>query len=513
MRDTRKLRIFCGGVAGCWTIPQAVYCVLRFDPWLAPGLFSNSAAPRLLAGCAILAVLAPLALLTCGLGLTEVRGWRWLAGWALLLAIGFGYEVFAVFDLKILGVHPYDPVHKPWILLGGAAGFVAVAGALVAALADSPGTVLATVRASLRGPVAWAGLAGAALAVLGAAVLAGPWLRAGLARPGASVPVDASTVVAVAFSPDGGRLAVADDDGSVTIQPVDPGTGAPTGVPPYTIANDDMTPFALAFSPGGAAVVALGGVTPDGDGEVELWNTATRRHVLSLADPVPQAPVRALAFAADGAVLAAADDSGVTSLWDARTGRLLARLGTAQPVASGDVDTTGIDAVAFSPDGSLLATVTNAGGATLWRTATGQEVGSALVSSAIGTGGTWAGGTAAIAFSDSDEYRITIAVGHRGVYLWDAGTGGLRTLVTWSTCPSCADPVALSVDGNYALVGGATARLWDLPYSAVAQAWADPAGYRIESVALSPAGPVAFGDTNSGPGGNGTFPAAVYLRY
>jgi hypothetical protein len=38
MRDTRKLRIFCGVVAACWTIPQAAYRALRFDPWLAPGL-------------------------------------------------------------------------------------------------------------------------------------------------------------------------------------------------------------------------------------------------------------------------------------------------------------------------------------------------------------------------------------------------------------------------------------------------------------------------------------------
>jgi WD40 repeat protein len=212
-------------------------------------------------------------------------------------------------------------------------------------------------------------------------------------------------------------------------------------------------------------------------------------------------------------VLAAGDDSGVTSLWDARTGRLLARLGTAQLVAAGEVDYTGIDTLALSPDGSLLATVTSAGGVTLWRTATGKEAGSTLVPSAIGAGGAWAGGTDAIAFSDGDDYRLTIAVGRRGVYRWDAGTGRLRTVVTWPACQSCGYPIALSADGNYALVGGATAQLWDLSYSGVAQAWADPVGYPIASVALSPDGPVAFGDDDGGPDTDVTFPAAAYLRY
>lgn len=193
MRDTRKLRIFCGVAAACWTIPQAAYCVLHFDPWLAPGLFSNSAAPLLFVAYAMLAVLAPLVLLACGQSLAKARGgWHWLAGWVLLLA--------------------------------GPAG----------------------------------------------------------ARPRAGV---------------------------------------------------------------------------------------------------------------------------------------------------------------------------------------------------------------------------------------HAGTGRVRKLVTWPACQSCVDPVALSPDGNYALVGGAAAQLRDLSYSGVAKAWSDPVGYPIESVALSPAGPVAFGDTDGGPHVDVTFPAAVYLRH
>ena len=518
--DTRKLRISCGVAVACWTIPEAAYCVLHFDPWLAPGLFSSDAGFLAVPVYAVLAIGAPLVLLPCGLSLAAGRGdWRWLTGWILLLVMGFAYEVFAAFGLKILDIQPYHPAHKPWILLGAAADFVALALALAAMLIDAPRAALAGTRvgvrtgfkSSLRTRLGRAALAGTALAVLVAAAFAGAGLRAGLARPGASVPVDSSTVQAVAFSPDGRSLAVA-GTGSVAIQAVDPQTGAPTGAGPYVIVNADTSPFALAFSPSGH-VLALGGANKNGDGEVELWDTATRRRVLSFADPVRQAPIRALAFTADGTVLAAGDDSGVTSLWDARTGRLLARLGTAQLVAAGEVDYTGIDTLALSPDGSLLATVTSSGGVTLWRTATRKEAGTTLVPSAIGAGSTWAGGTAAIVFSGGDDYHLTIAVGRRGVYLWDAGTGRVRTLVTWPGCQSCINPVVLSPDGNYALVGGTTAQLWDLSYSGVAKAWADPVGYPIVSVALSPAGPVAFGDTAGGPLADVTFPAAAYLRH
>ena len=516
MRDTRKLRIFCGVLAACWTIPQAAYCLVRFDPWVAPGLFGGHLALLWpLVTYVLLAVLTPLALLACGLSLAEERGgWRWLAGWVLMLVLGLTYEVFAVFELHILGNQPYDPAHKPWILLGAAAVFVSVAVALAATLIDSPRAAL-RLRADLTSSLRRAVVAGTMLVVLVLAALVIVGLRAGLARPGASVLGNGSAVVAVAFSADGTSLAVADSTGDVTVAAIDPATGVPAaGARPYVISGAGTTPNALAFSPSQRAL-AVGGENGDGDGEVVLWNTVTRQRVRALVDPVPQAPVRALAFTADGRELATGDESGVTCLWDARTGRLLARLGTAQPVTSeAGTDNVGIAALALSPDGSMLATVTYSGGVTLWRTATGTEAGSTLVPPASGADDVTPGAPDAVAFSGGagDDNTVEIGVGRRGVYLWDAGTGSRRTLVTWNACQSCDYPIALSADGNYALVGGATAQLWDLSYSGVAQAWADPAGYLIASVALSPAGPVAFGDDSGGPDADVTFRPAAYLR-
>jgi hypothetical protein len=516
MRDTRKLRIFCSVVAACWTIPQAVYCVLCFDPWLAPGLVTHAATPFLLASYTLLAVLTLVVLVPCGMSLAEDRGgWRWLVGWALMLAIGFAYQVFALFGLAIFAARLYDPAHRPWILLGAAVGFVAVALALVATLIDSPSGVLAASRAglarSLRTTLGRVAVAGTVIAVLVMAALVTAGLRAGLARPGTSVPGNGAAVVAVAFSPDGRSLAVADDTGDVTIAAIDPATGAPAaGARPYVIPGASASPNAIAFNSSGHAL-AIGGANGDGDGEVALWDTVTRQRLFALADPVPRAPIRSLAFMADGRVLAAGDTSGVTCLWDARTGRLLARLGTAQPVTSQvGADNTGIDALAFSPDGSLLATVRYSGGVTLWRTATGTETGTTLVPPTTQAS---LNGSDAVTFRDGDEYTIEIGVGRRGVYLWDASTGRLRTIVTWSAPQSFDFPIALSGNGNSALVGGATVQLWDLSYSGVAEAWRDPAGYPIASVALSPDGPVAFGDDDGGPGTDVTFPSAAYLRY
>ncbi len=200
----------------------------------------------------------------------------------------------------------------------------------------------------------------------------------------------------------------------------------------------------------------------------------------------------------------------MTCLWDAGTGRLLARLGPAQPATSeAGADNVGIDALAFSPDGSMLATVRYSGAVTLWRTATGADAGSTLVPPTSGAGDATWDDPDAVVFSGDDT--VEIGVGRRGVYRWNAGTGRLRAFVTWPASRSGDYPIALSPDGNFALVGGATAQLWDLAYSGVSQEWADPAGYPITSVALSPAGPAAFGDGD--PGADATFSPAAYLRY
>jgi WD40 repeat protein len=78
--------------------------------------------------------------------------------------------------------------------------------------------------------------------------------------------------------------------------------------------------------------------------------------------------VRAVAFSPDGKLLASAGDAGVR-VWNLATG---------QPVGAPLTGHTGwVGAVAFSPDGKLLASA-GRGSVRLWNPATGQPVGAPM---------------------------------------------------------------------------------------------------------------------------------------
>jgi WD40 repeat protein len=70
--------------------------------------------------------------------------------------------------------------------------------------------------------------------------------------------------------------------------------------------------------------------------------------------------VRDVAFSPDGSLLASADGNGHTYVWTVSTGKLAATLA--------DPGSGGVDGVAFSPDGSLMATADGNGSTYLWTT-------------------------------------------------------------------------------------------------------------------------------------------------
>ena len=209
--------------------------------------------------------------------------------------------------------------------------------------------------------------------------------------------------------------------------------------------------------------------------------------------PADPTSVSAVAFRPDGKLLASADGDGMVRLWDPATGR---PVGTPLHATSAKY---GVNGVAFSPDGTLLATADADGTVRLWDPATGRPVGTPLhaTSAQYGVNG--------VAFSPDGKLLAT-ADGDGTVRLWDPATG--RPVGTPLHATSAQNggvhAVAFSPDGKLlaSADGDGTVRLWNpatgRPIGKLLQAGSGP---------LGDAGGVAFnpdGKLLASGGGDGT---------
>jgi WD40 repeat protein len=229
----------------------------------------------------------------------------------------------------------------------------------------------------------------------------------------------------VAFSPDGRLLATASWDGTARLW--DPATGEHL----RTLTGPDGEVLAVAFSPDGR-LLATGGR----DGAVRLWDPATGEHRHTLASRDGQ--VHGVACSPDGRLLAIVGERGKVRLWDPVTGERLRTLGHNLTAW----------AVAFSPDGRLLAT--GFASVQLWDMATGERL---QTFTGVGPG------VSAMAFSP-DGRLLATADSDGTVRLWDPATGEHRALTGHT---GNVRGVAFSPDGRLLATGGRdkTARLWD----------------------------------------------------
>jgi sugar lactone lactonase YvrE len=175
-----------------------------------------------------------------------------------------------------------------------------------------------------------------------------------------------------------------------------------------------------------------------------------------------------VAFSPDGTLLATADSDRTARLWDVVTGRTVRTL-------TGHLDS--VRGVGFSPDGTLLATASDDKTVQLWDIATGRGI------RALGGNTKYVLG---VAFSP--DGAILASAGYdQTARLWNIATGQIvRTLTGHSDSVS---GVAFSPDGTLLATasGDGTARLWDIATGRTVSILDGHAG-SVHGVAFSPDG-------------------------
>ena len=204
-----------------------------------------------------------------------------------------------------------------------------------------------------------------------------------------------------------------------------------------TLAAQSGLVTAVAYSPGGKTLAA--GYS---GGTIRLWDIASHR-LISTASW--NGPALALAFTGGGKSLEVAGPAAV-GVWDLTNQAKIA----AQPLAG----VTGGRSVAFSPDGTTLATGGDDGDVQLWNTATQQEIGTPMSSDPKPV--------EAVAFSP-DGTTVAAASSDGTVQLWNAATQqeAGTTLVAGS---AAVGALAFSPGGKFLAAGGddGNVRLWDV---------------------------------------------------
>jgi WD40 repeat protein/serine/threonine protein kinase len=245
-----------------------------------------------------------------------------------------------------------------------------------------------------------------------------------------------------------------------------------------TLVSQDAAAAGVDFSHDGKLLAVAEGAsatqTEQHSGSVSLWRLEDQqprdRSILAGHHDL----VTSVAFSPDGSLLASGSKDRTAILWD---------VSRKQTLATFDEHQAQVNSVRFSFDGSLVATASRDSTIKLWSTR-GQS--HASLKTLVGHGG-W---VRSVAFSP-DGRLLASASSDRTVHLWDLARG--TTIATLPGFQGACNSVAFSPDGTLLAAGGndRTIRLWPVEAGTIRpEAGVVLQGYAaaINAVAFSPNG-------------------------
>jgi WD40 repeat protein len=251
-------------------------------------------------------------------------------------------------------------------------------------------------------------------------------------------------VTAVAFHPDGSRLASSSRDATIRIWIVASGTEE-------KVLRGHAQPIGtVAWSPDGTRL-ASGSYARSNDrpiyGVIRLWDAATGASAREIASD-QYAPITTLRFSPDGGRLLAGSWDQSVKLYDLESGK--------EPIVSTLAPAVGyraVNAVAWSPDGTRLASGGKDGLVRLWDGKAASE------NAKLEGHDNWVW---SVAWSPAGD-RIASASVDQTIRLWDARTRAPGPLLVGHR--ASVRSVAWSPDGRGLASASedGTVKLWDLP--------------------------------------------------
>ena len=197
-------------------------------------------------------------------------------------------------------------------------------------------------------------------------------------------------VNAVAFSPNGQLLASGGDDWTFKLWNIRQQQHIAT-LEHITDRSRSQVKN-IAFSPDGQRLATAGQ-------HVKLWDVSNQTEVATLQH---ESYVWALAFSPDGRLLAAGDGEGSVKIWDIQKQQVISQLAG---------DTRSVYAVTFSPDGRTLATAGYQGKITLWTVSNSEILGTLENRGTVYT------------LDFSPDGKALASTGYSAVTLWSVNSG------------------------------------------------------------------------------------------